>query len=58
MNIGIGEIIIIMVNLSLIIGIPIVIVWAGILLFRRIHALESRIEKLESRQDTSAEVEP
>jgi MFS superfamily sulfate permease-like transporter len=58
MNIGISEIIIIMINVALIIGIPIGIVWVGILLFRRIQALESRIEKLESRQDTNAEKMP
>jgi hypothetical protein len=52
MNISIGETIIIVLKVGLIVGVPIVIVLAGFLLFRRIHVLESRIEKLEDKQDT------
>ena len=54
MNIGLSEIVIIVINLALIVGIPVVIIWAGILLLRRINALESRIEKLESNKDTNS----
>lgn len=54
MNIGIGETIIIVINAALIVGVPLAIILAGFLVFRRIHALESRIEKLEARQDTSS----
>ena len=55
MNLGIGEIIIVVINMALIVGIPIAIILAGLLLFRRIHTLESRIEKLEAKQDTKSE---
>ena len=58
MNIGISELIFIVINVALIVGIPMIIVWAGILLFRRINAIESRIEKLESKQNTKAEKTP
>ena len=54
MNIGLSEIVIMIINLALIVGIPVVIIWAGILLLRRINALESRIEKLESNKDTNS----
>ena len=58
MNIGLGEIAIIIINLVLIVGLPVVVIWAGILLFRRIKSLESRIEKLESEQDSSLSKAP
>ena len=54
MNIGLSETVIIIINLALIVGIPVVIIWAGVLLLRRISALESRIEKLESNKDTNS----
>ena len=53
MNIGLSEIVIIIVNLALIVGIPVIIIWVGIHLTRRINALESRIEKLESNKGTN-----
>jgi hypothetical protein len=53
MNIGISEIVVVIINVVLIIGIPIAIVVTGLLLFRRIRALESRVEKLEARQNTN-----
>ena len=55
MNLGIAEIVIIIIQLALNIGIPVIIIGAGILLFRRIQALESRVEKLESSRDTSSD---
>jgi MFS superfamily sulfate permease-like transporter len=55
MNIGIGEIIVILITVVLIGGIPIACVLAGLFLFRRILALESRIEKLEAKQDTNSD---
>jgi hypothetical protein len=55
MNIGIVESIVIVINAALIVGVPIAIILAGFLMFRRIRALESRIEKLEARQDTSSD---
>jgi surface polysaccharide O-acyltransferase-like enzyme len=55
MNIGIVETIIIVINAALIVGVPIAIILAGFLMFRRIRALESRIAKLEARQDTSSD---
>lgn len=54
MNIGLSEIVIIIINLALIVGIPVIIIWAGIHLSRRINALESRLEKLESNKDTNS----
>ena len=54
MNIGLSETVIIIINLALIVGIPVVIIWAGIFLLRRISALESRIEKLGSNKDTNS----
>jgi hypothetical protein len=58
MNIGLSEIIIIIINLVLVIGIPVVVILAGIRLIRRINALETRIEKLESKQGTSSDKMP
>jgi MFS superfamily sulfate permease-like transporter len=55
MNISIGETIIIVIKVALIVGVPIAVVLAGFLLFRRIHVLESRIKKLEDKQDTSSD---
>jgi Tfp pilus assembly protein PilN len=55
MNIGIGEAIFIVLNVTLIVGVAIAIVFGGFLLFRRIHVLEARIEKLEAKQDTSSD---
>jgi hypothetical protein len=55
MNISIGETIFIVIELVLIVGVPIAIALIGFLLFRRIRGLESRIEKLEAKQDTSAD---
>jgi hypothetical protein len=46
---------VIVIKVALIVGVPIAIVLAGFLLFRRIHMLESRIEKLEAKQDTSSD---
>lgn len=54
MNIGLSEIVIVIINLALIVGIPVVIIWVGIHLSRRINALESRLEKLESNKDTNS----
>ncbi|MBI5352335.1 MAG: hypothetical protein HZB50_06815 [Chloroflexi bacterium] len=51
MNIGLGETIIIFITMALIVGILMVIIWVGILLFRRMNALESRIKEIESKQD-------
>jgi hypothetical protein len=58
MNIGSSEIIIIIINLTLIIGIPVVVIFAGIRLIRRINALETRIETLESKQGTNLDKMP
>jgi surface polysaccharide O-acyltransferase-like enzyme len=55
MNISIGETIIIVINVVLIVGVPIAIVLAGSLLFRRIRVLESRLEMLEAKQDTNSD---
>lgn len=55
MNISMGETIFLVIKVALIVGVPIVIVLAGFGLFRRIHVLESRIDKLEGKQDTSTD---
>jgi MFS superfamily sulfate permease-like transporter len=55
MIISIGETIIIVIKVALIVGVSIAIVLAGFLLFRRIHVLESRIEKLEAKQVTNSD---
>jgi hypothetical protein len=55
MNISIGETLFIVIKEALIVGVPIAMVLAGFILFRRIHVLESRIEKLEAQQDTSSD---
>ena len=54
MNIGLSEIVIIIINLALVVGIPVVIIWAGFLLLRKINALKSRMEKFESNKDTNS----
>jgi MFS superfamily sulfate permease-like transporter len=55
MNISIGETIILVIKVALIVGVPIAIALAWFLLFRRIRALESRIERLEGKQNTSSD---
>jgi hypothetical protein len=55
MNISIGETLFIVIKEALIVGVPIAMVLAGFILFRRIHVLESRIEKLEAKQGTSSD---
>jgi len=55
MNIGIGEAIFIVINVALIVGVAIAMVLAGFLLFRRIHVLDTRIEKLEAKHDMSSD---
>jgi MFS superfamily sulfate permease-like transporter len=58
MHISIGETIFIVIELALIIGVFLAIVLAGFLLFRRIHEIETRIKKLEAKQDTSSDETP
>jgi len=53
MNIGMGEIVVILINAVLALGMPIAIIVAGLLLLRRIRALESRVKKLEAGQNTN-----
>lgn len=55
MNIGPGEILFLLINLILVVGIPVVVILAGLFLFRRLRELEARIEKLETRQSKDSE---
>jgi len=55
MNIGISEILILAINVILVLGIPIIIIVMGIFLFRRLRRIESRLEKLEARQNGESE---
>ncbi len=54
MNIGLGELVITLVILVFILGIPAIIIFAAVLLFRRVQDLEARIAKLEDKSDSSA----
>ena len=54
MNIGLGEIIVIIVTLGLLVSVLIIFVLASLLLFRRIRALEDCIEKLEVKHDATS----
>lgn len=54
MNFGLGELIVIIVTLGLLVGLSIIIVLASLLLFRRIRAIEDRIEKLEVKHDATS----
>lgn len=49
MNIGISEIVILIVNVIIFVGTPLIILGAWFYLSRRIKTLETRIEKLEAR---------
>jgi N-acyl-L-homoserine lactone synthetase len=55
MNIGISEILILAINVILVLGIPIIIIVMGIFLFRRLRRIETRLEKLEARQNEESE---
>jgi hypothetical protein len=55
MNIGIGEIIIIVIKVALMVSMPLAIVLAGFYLYRRIEVLDAHIEKFEAKQDTNAD---
>jgi hypothetical protein len=52
MNIGPVELVVVFFNLVLICGIPLVIILAAIILFRRFRDLEARVEQLEGEQDS------
>jgi len=54
MNIGSGELVVVLVNVILILAIPALVVLSAILLFRRIHDLEVRVAKLEGKQDSTS----
>jgi NADH:ubiquinone oxidoreductase subunit 3 (subunit A) len=58
MNIGVVEIIFIIIRVALIVGVLLAIVTAGLLLFRRNHLLESRLKMFEAGQDTSSDKTP
>ena len=58
MIIGPNEIITVILTVILFVGIPIALIWAGVLLFRRVHELESRIEKLEASQKQNLDKMP
>ena len=55
MNIGISEIVFLVINIILVVGMPIIIILAGFILFKRLRGLEARIEKLEARQNKHSE---
>jgi hypothetical protein len=54
MNIGPGELVVLLVNVALIVGLPAIVVLAALLLFRRIRDLEARVAKLETRQEATS----
>ena len=54
MSTSLNELIIIIVILVLLVCLAIIIVLVPLLLFRRIRALEGRIEKLEAKQDATS----
>jgi uncharacterized membrane protein YhaH (DUF805 family) len=56
MNLGISEVLIVLVNLICILAIPAIVIIAAVLLLRRLRDLETRLAKLESGQ--AALVEP
>ncbi len=56
MNIGMGEILVLLVNGILVIGIPVVIILAVLVLLRRLKNLESRIQKLEADKDPNRNI--
>ena len=55
MNLGINEILILIMNIILILGIPIALVWVIYNLFRRIKKLEARIDQLEAKQNSNSD---
>ena len=55
MNIGSGELVVVLLNVILILAIPAFVVIFVILLFRRIRDLEVRVAKLEGKQDSTSE---
>jgi cytochrome c oxidase assembly factor CtaG len=55
MNLGFGEILIVIINVLLVLGIPLVLSLVFYSLIRRQRRLESRIEKLEAARDVNPE---
>lgn len=54
MNIGPSELVVLLVNVALTVGLPAIVVLAALLLFRRIRDLEARVAKLETRQEATS----
>jgi Sec-independent protein translocase protein TatA len=55
MNLGAGEILIVIINGLLVLGIPLILSLVFYSLIRRLRGLESRVEKLEAAQDGNPE---
>jgi hypothetical protein len=51
MNLGISEITIIIIQVVLFVGVPLAIIWVGVVILRRIKSLEARIEELEGKRN-------
>jgi len=55
MNLGLSEILVVIVNGLLVLGIPLVLSLVCYSLIRRLRRLESRMEKLEAGRDVNPE---
>jgi hypothetical protein len=47
MNIGLSELLVVILNLALLLAVPIIVILSAVLLLRRIRDLEARVAKLE-----------
>jgi hypothetical protein len=51
MNIGLSELLVIILNLALLLVVPVVVILSAVFLFRRIRDLEARVAKLEDGKE-------
>ena len=55
MNIGLSELLIIILNLSLLLVVPVIVVLSAVFVMRRIRDLEARVAELESTKESPLE---
>ena len=61
MNLGFGELLVVLFNLGIVIlflALPVIVVLFLIRLLRRMRTLEERVDQLEGRQDSASDMPP
>jgi hypothetical protein len=51
MNIGLSELLVVILNLAILLAAPVIVILSAVLLLRRIRDLEARVAKLEDAKE-------